>query len=372
MAAHPALDLEVLYCHRASPKEQAAAGFGIEFDWDMSLLDGYAYRFLRNVSKTPSIDRFSGLDTPEVSQILSQRRYDAVLVSGWHYKSAWQAIRACWDQRIPLMVRSDSHLYTQRHRVKTLVKALPYRWFISKLDACLAVGQWSAEYFLHYGARLDRVFIVPHAVDHSFEEVAQCVLPQRTELRKRWQLKNTDTVFLFVGKFIEKKRPLDFVRAVQNASRSCAGVAGLMAGDGPLRERCERLVDEMRLPIRFTGFLNQSEISSAYIAADILVLPSDGGETWGLVVNEGMSCGLPCLVSDHVGCGPDLVLSGETGFVFPLGDVEALASRMADLAWRPRKIATMGANARQRVTRYSIPVAVDGVLRALSHVVSHA
>ena len=110
----------------------------------------------------------------------------------------------------------------------------------------------------------------------------------------------------------------------------------------------------------------------AYIAADVLVLPSDARETWGLVVNEAMSCGRPCLVSDRVGCGPDLVLAGETGFVFPLGDVGVLASRMVDCASRPELLAAMGGKARARMARHSVPAAVESLLQALSRVVGQA
>jgi glycosyltransferase involved in cell wall biosynthesis len=74
------------------------------------------------------------------------------------------------------------------------------------------------------------------------------------------------------------------------------------------------------------GFVNQSELPAVYGSADLLVLPSDGQETWGLVVNEAMACGIPAVVSDAVGCGPDLIEPGRTGATFPLGDVAALAS----------------------------------------------
>jgi glycosyltransferase involved in cell wall biosynthesis len=372
MARQPGLDLEVLFCHRPSPAEHAAAGFGVEFEWDTPLLDGFRYRFLRNVARNPSVNSFSGLDTPEISEILAKGQYDAVLLLGWSYKSFWQAIGACWRNRIPVLARSDSHLYTNRRSWKRLLKALPYRFLIPSLDACLAVGQWSAEYFLHYGARPDRVFIVSHTVDPSFERDSRALSSNRAHFRSRWGLGPAETTFLFAGKFTASKRPVDFIRAIRQARKNCASIGGIMVGDGPLRQPCQRLVEELQLPIRFTGFLNQSEIVRAYIAADVLVLPSDARETWGMVVNEAMSCGRLCLVSDRVGSGPDLVLAGKTGFVFPLGDLEALASRMVDCASHRDLLVGMGDKARALAARYSVPAAVESLLEALSRVVSQA
>src|SRR5919202_5350268 len=67
LAQNERVDLEVLFCHQASPAEQAAAGFGVAFDWDVPLLDGYTYRFLKNVAQPPNVGHFAGLDTPEVA-----------------------------------------------------------------------------------------------------------------------------------------------------------------------------------------------------------------------------------------------------------------------------------------------------------------
>src|SRR5438309_1390208 len=89
LAAHPEVELEVLFCRAATPREQAAAGFGVEFDWDVSLLDGYPHRFLRNMAHKPSLHGFSGIDTPDVKEIVEQEKFDAVIINGWHYKSAW-------------------------------------------------------------------------------------------------------------------------------------------------------------------------------------------------------------------------------------------------------------------------------------------
>jgi glycosyltransferase involved in cell wall biosynthesis len=365
LSAHPQIDLEVFFCHKATPQEQSAAGFGFAFDWDVSLLDGYQHCFLRNLARKPSLHTFNGIDTPDIKEIIRKEKFDAVIINGWHYRSAWQAMRACWKTRTPVMARSDSTLRTERSLAKQLTKVPLYRWFVPRLDACLPVGRWSRDYFLHYGARTERVFIVPHTVDDKrFTNEAARWIPRRDDLRAQWGLDPKAVVFIFAGKFINKKRPMDFVRAVAQASRQGARLSGLMVGDGPLRSECEALAEARSAPITFVGFLNQSEIAKAYVASDALVLPSDS-ETWGLVVNEAMLCGRPCFVSDRVGCAPDLIVPGETGESFPTGDVRALASLMTRYAERPEQLRTMGANAERRIALCSVQAAVDGVLLAV-------
>jgi glycosyltransferase involved in cell wall biosynthesis len=370
LAAEPRIDFEVLYCHNATSHEQADAGFGVRFDWDVPLLDGYEHRFLRNVAEIPTVARFAGLDTPELRDVIGRGRYDAIVVNGWHYKSAWQAIRAAWRERVPVLVRSDSNLRTTRHPLARLAKAAPYRWFIPRLDGCLAVGRWSSEYFRYYGARADRLFIVPHAVSPSFGHDSTSLEGRRAELRAQWGLSASDAVFLFVGRFVAMKRPMDFVRAIQAAAAHREGIAGLMVGDGPMRAECERAVRDGRAPVGFTGFLNQSMVAQAYVAADALVVPSTS-ETWGLVVNEAMSCGRGALVSDGVGCAPDLVEPGATGFVFPIGDVDALYGKLVACASDRSALAALGANAKARIAGHAIPAAVHGLTDALSRVTRH-
>jgi glycosyltransferase involved in cell wall biosynthesis len=367
MASRPELDLHVYYCHKATPREQADAGFGVEFDWDVPLFEGYPCSFLDNVADKPGHGRFGGFDTPEIKRIVQRREYDAVLVNGWHYRSAWQAICACWRSKVKVMVRGDSHLHTPRSVAKRAFKFLTYRRFISRFDACLAVGQWSREYFLHYGARPERMFFVPHAIDSTrFQIETERLEPRRFQLRKEKDLGENAIVFMFSGKFIPKKRPMDFVSAIEIAVRRNPQIQGLMVGDGPLRAACEQVVRERRIPIRFTGFLNQSQIIQAYVVSDALVLPSDGGETWGLVVNEAMACARPCIVSDRVGCGPDLVIPQQTGFIFPLGEVGALADSMVHLSMNPKSLTLMGSNARSLLKNYSVEKAVDGVIESLA------
>ena len=368
MASESRLNIDVFYCHNASAKEQADAGFGVTFEWDVSLLDGYRYRFLKNVSQRPGIAHFQGVDTPEIVDIIKRERFDAVMVNGWHYKSAWQTMRACWRTKTPVMVRSDSHLHDQRSIAKRILKRPFYSWFISKLDACLPVGKWSSDYFLHYGANAERIFVVPHVVDTDyFQNESQKLRPERKVLRSELALDEAAVVLLFVGKFIERKRPLDFVVAIEQARSIGANVQGLMVGDGPLRACCEDVVRQKNLPIKFAGFLNQSQIVKAYVVADALVLTSDQ-ETWGLVVNEAMACGVPCFVSDIVGCGPDLIVANETGSLFALGDTGTLATLLSSFAAEKKRIEWMSKRAREKAQQYTLNVAVERTCSAVEAV----
>jgi glycosyltransferase involved in cell wall biosynthesis len=104
---------------------------------------------------------------------------------------------------------------------------------------------------------------------------------------------------------------------------------------------------------------------AVYAAADVLVLPSEC-ETWGLVCNEALACGTPVVVSDAVGCAPDLAADGRAGRSFPLGDCAACAQSLIDLFNDPPAREEL----EQVSARYSLMKAADGVNAAVSSVVT--
>jgi glycosyltransferase involved in cell wall biosynthesis len=134
-------------------------------------------------------------------------------------------------------------------------------------------------------------------------------------------------------------------------------------GDGSQRESLERLAAGVSdVPIRFVGFHNQSALSAYYHAADALVLPSPF-EPWGLVVNEALHHGLPCLVSRGVGCGDDLVEAGVTGEAFEARSAHALAEALGRV--QPLLGATeTRVRCRSRVAGYSVAAAAQGIAEA--------
>jgi glycosyltransferase involved in cell wall biosynthesis len=363
-------DLTVFFCHRQLATDHARADFGVSFEWDIPLLEGYDHHWLDNRSRRPDVSTFRGCDTPEISNLLGRGGYDACVVSGWYLKSYVQAIRACHALRIPVLLRGDSQLKTRRSALVSLAKYFPYRWLLKHVDGHLYVGQANREYLRHYGVADSQLFFVPHCVDNAFFDrtATEAKLSgAAANIRDEIGAGPLSTVFIFVGKLVEKKRPVDFLRALNMAKTQGADVRGLIVGSGPLEEQLRLSARELTVPVTFAGFRNQSELPRYLAAADVLVLPSDAGETWGLVVNEAMACGLPAIVSRAAGCARDLIDDGQTGYAFDLGSVNQLSDAMLALCARRTDDVTVFRKAvKAKIDQYSIEAAVSATLNAVA------
>jgi glycosyltransferase involved in cell wall biosynthesis len=313
-------DLTVLFSHRQSAEQQARAGFDMAFEWNVDLLSGYDSRFLTNVARDPSTDRYGGCDTPGVADEIARGRFDALIVPGWGLRSYSQAAQACRRLRVPVLVRGDSQLGGRSLAVR-LAKAVLLPRLLRRFDGFLYVGQRNREYLLHYGSPPQRMFFSPHCIDN--DAFAAGSADARRQFAAEHGAERPRRV-LFVGKLIGRKRPADLVRAMPRLRDRSVELA--FAGSGALQPALAKIAAEAGVHANFLGFVNQAELPAVYASADVLVLPSEYDETWGLVVNEAMACGVPAVVSDAVGCGPDLIELGKTGATFPLGDVAALAA----------------------------------------------
>lgn len=319
------IDLTVFYAYRQTSAGQAAAGFGVDFEWDIPLLEGYRHRFLENISRRPGLDHFHGCDTPEIANILKQERFDALMLFGWNKKSLVQAWVGALRARTPVMVRLDSQLEAQKGRVKRIVKQLVYPVLLAGSAHYLSPGVRTDQYLLQHGVPLQRIHRLPHMIDvDRFAQKAKQAREGSNVERRRstWGAKDGHIVFLFVGKLIEKKRPDLLLKAFLSAKLD--GTCMVFVGDGPLRKKLEEAAGK-NPQVHFEGFVNQAELPEYYAASDCLVLPSTGEETWGLVVNEAQATGLPAIVSNEAGSCPELIDEGRTGWVLSQPEVNALA-----------------------------------------------
>jgi glycosyltransferase involved in cell wall biosynthesis len=365
IAAHcPAIDLTVLYATRPTPAQQGV-GFGAELEWDVPLTEGYRCRIVRPPRPGDRVHsgQFWGLDVPEIGAAILETRPDVALIPGWHSMTLLRGLWACRRARIPILYRGDTHLGTAPSGWRRPVWAVRTRLLLGMFDGYLSPGKRVADYLRHFGVDAVRVFAAPHCVDNErfARQAAHHQGPSaRAAARACMGLGAQDWVVLFVGKLDSNKRPLDLLHAM---ARLGPGASVLVVGTGALESACRDEAERLGVRATWAGFLNQSQLGRAYAVGDCLALPS-AGETWGLVVNEALATGLPCVVSDAVGSAPDLVTAGDTGEIFRAGSPEALAAALGRVRTRARDGHDHGPACRARAAAYSFEQATAGLLAA--------
>jgi len=358
------IDLTVYYGLLPDAAQQGV-GFDTPFNWDIPLLIGYRWIILQNLVRCSDLDGFFGIRIP-IADLFKLEKPDAAIITGWHSLMLLQVLALCSLKGIPCIVRGESNaLYKRKGWMQVL-----HRLILWRFDAYLAIGKSNSEFYLQNNITAGHIFPCPYFIDNKrFQSQFETLYGKRDNLRFSWCIPSGKTCFLYVGKLISKKRIMDLLSAFRLALRYTSTIYLLIVGSGKLMDDASRFVKRHRLPVSFAGFLNQSEIAGAYIAADCLVLPSDFGETWGLVVNEAMVCRLPAIVSNRVGCAPDLIEEGRTGTLYPFGDIDALALKIVKMAASKRKLREMGDRARKQIIEnYSVEKALDGTLQALEMV----
>ena len=354
------LDLTVFYAHRATADDQAQAGFGVGFEWDVDLLAGYRHEFVQNVASRPGLDHFTGVDTPEIGRRLRTGNFDAVLLMGWFLKCFHQALWAAKRLHIPVLVRGDSHLDTPRTLWKRWAKELVYPIFLRSFDCALVVGERNRAYWQHYHYPESRMFDSPHCIDNNWF-ASRATYAARAAVRAKLGIALDAKVVLFAGKLVALKRPSDIVAAVKLANAQGINIEVLAAGAGPLEQELVAAAQKADVRLHLIGFCNQSEMPSAYAACDVLVLPSDR-ESWGLVANEALACGKPVLISDAAGCAPDMAAHLGDRAVFPMGDTRTLAKNLEMIIRNPFHEALIASTA----AAFSVEVASAGIEKAVT------
>ena len=363
LAERGEVGLHVFYGWRGAAGTAALdRGFGASFAWDVPLLDGYEHTFVENVADDPGTHHFRGIDTPGLVPAVEAWGADAVMVVGWSYTAHLQALRA-FSGRIPVLFRGDSTLLDEqpglKGRARSLARRLALRWVYGHIDHALYVGQHNRAYFRAHGLAESQLSWAPHAIDNDrFAEPGGDPEAEARDWRRSLGIADDERAAVFVGKLEPVKAPGVLLDAF------LSGRSGLdhlvFCGTGPLEDELTTAASG-RPDVHFVGFQNQSRMPVAYRLGDVLALPS-WSETWGLAVNEAMACGRPVVVSDRVGCAPDLVRT-DAGRVVPAGDAAALAAALAAVS-SPGAAEQMGEAARTVIGGWTLDKAAAQIADA--------
>ncbi|GBO56722.1 glycosyltransferase, family 4 [Pseudanabaena sp. lw0831] len=367
MSKHPKLDINVAYCSMHGVASSFDSGFGVEFSWDVPLLDGYPWVEVKNNSLKPQLGKFFGLFNIDIWKMVTKENFDAVIVyTGYTYASFWIALLAAKLKRKVFIFSTDSSALEPRNKLqlKTWLKKILLPFIFNLADTVIVSSTLGKQMVASLGISGKRITLTPSSVDNAWW-TSQSNQVDVKVVREKWNIPETATVLLFCAKLQPWKRPQDVLKAFIQANVQNSYL--VFVGDGSLKVEMEAEANSLKVQdqVKFLGFVNQSQLPLIYCSADLFILPSEY-EPFGVVVNEAMLCGLPVIVSDKVGAGYDLVKHDETGFVYPCGDIDKLTTILNKILPNRKKLDSMGLAARERMRSWSPEENIEAIVKALN------
>jgi len=297
-----------------------------------------------------------------VARALAASAPDVILCGGYNYVASWQALWWARAREIPFVLWSESNGKDLR-RGYAVVEFLKSS-FLRKCSGFVVPGRAAQEYVCaDKKVGEAELFTAPNAVDNDlFAAGASAARENAAALRRKLDLPGR--YFLFTGRLVREKGVFELLSAYAKLTESLRQQVGLvLVGDGVSRRQLEAQAAAISPgAIKFAGFAQREQLAIYYGLAEALVLPTYT-DTWGLVVNEAMACGLPVILSEAAGCAPELIRENWNGLLVPPRDVPSLAFAMRSLAERPDLCITMGANSAKHIAHYSPNEWSSGIAR---------
>jgi glycosyltransferase involved in cell wall biosynthesis len=368
------IDLTVFFGSDFSLRGYSDKGFGVGVKWDVPLVEGYKHEFLPVLKDDAIVTPTRPLNSGIFRRLKGKDGappFDALWIHGYSSVNSLHAMIAAKALGIPVLLRAEPWLSDRLRTPLTLWTKQFYFQLIRNLVSCvLPIGTLNRAYWDYYLGDDFPKWTMPYAVDNDyFQRRSREAVPGRAELQTELRLDPGRPVILFASKLQTRKRCIDLLEAYL-ALAPAPGVEPhpylLIVGDGEERQALEQRAAQSGFSsIRFCGFRNQSELPRFFNLASVFVLPSRH-EPWGLIVNEVMNAACPVILSDDVGCHPDLVTEAVEGYLYPVGDVPALTSALRRLFAIPENAEHMGQNALRRIQAWNFEEDVRALRQALA------
>ncbi len=287
---------------------------------------------------------------------------ETIICGGYNYVASWEALWWAKAHGAELVLWSESNRHDARAGLEWVESLKAY--FLSRCDRFVVPGKASFEYLQSLGSTEERISIAPNAVDNDwFRLQAGSIRERSAEFCEKLGLPSR--FLLYVGRLVPEKGVFDLLDAYAELDSGIRSSVGLVfAGNGRSKAELERQGQQVSPGvICFPGFLHREELAGLYAVADALILPTHS-DPWGLVVNEGMACELPIIVTSVAGCSADLVEDGRNGYVVPPHDAEQLRAAMDSLVRDSQLRQKMSGQSRRRIQNYSPEACAEGLAAA--------
>jgi glycosyltransferase involved in cell wall biosynthesis len=329
--------------------------FGKVIEWDIPLLEGYSYQFVKNVAKRPGSHHFFGIDNPHLIYEIEEWGADVVWIWGWSFKSQLMAMRY-FSGKIPVWFRGDSISLARPKGLQSLMRSVFLKWVYKHVDFAFYVGEHNKNYYLENGLDSDQLVLANHAVDNDRFVNSSISKEEIKQFRASLGLAENDFVILFAGKLEPRKNPF-YLKEIWNYISS-PNIKLLIVGNGPLEKELKSLCKGDKR-ICFLDFQNQTRMPKLYQSCNALILPSVS-ETWGLAMNEAMASGIPVLASENCGGAIDL-LQDDCGFIFPLNNPQLVANTIGNWHNDEEFYKNLKIKAKRRIKEFSYEKIVEVV-----------
>jgi glycosyltransferase involved in cell wall biosynthesis len=309
-------------------------------------------RLSGNVEVFPSLSRnvvlFAWDAYRIASEICSREDIDIVTTQDPIFCGiAGLALRYRYGKPLLVQVHGDSldnKYWLRERKIRYLLNVIG-KFVLKRADAVRVVSERVKKRVMNMGIEEERIFKLPIYIDvKKFSEAKG-----GEEIRQKF--KGYDNIVLFVGRLAREKNIPNLLRAARIVVEKFPRTLFLIVGDGPEREKLERLAKELKVAdnVVFEGVVEHDLLPAYYKACDIFVLPSDH-EGWGLVIVEALAAGKPVITTD-VGLVGEIVEDGKYGFVVPKGDEKILANKIIMLIKNHSLRDKMGRNGREIVLK---------------------
>jgi len=348
----------------------AEPGRNWDFDFtglDVDILPGRQFR------PPNQVNPFSIKWNPTVVSAMEAFRPDVVALSGYIHPPIIRAARWCLTRRTPYaIVCETSARSTACSGWRWLARRAAIGWVVRNMSFGLPVGREAGDYLRRFGPTGAPMHYFPNTPDTSaIAAEADRVHSEGRErpLREAFGIEPETPIILFAGRLIDAKRPMDALAAFERLREPGEKATFVVVGDGPLKQALTARAADGK--VVFTGWIRDpAQMAGLMAIARAFVLPS-AHEPWGAVVNEALAAGTPVVASDRVTSAVELIEAGVNGFLYPVGDVDALADCLKTvLALDEAGRARMSAAARHTATVYGHEFAagnlIEGAFAALA------
>jgi glycosyltransferase involved in cell wall biosynthesis len=354
------IDLHVFFGSKQGLSSYHDKDFNKQIKWNIPLIKGYKYSILENSNKN-SLDSFF-FNSSGIKEAI-KKNFDKVIILGWnnifYLKTFFWSLY--YSSRI--IIRSENNLYKKQNFLKKILKEIILRIFFKIINSFISIGSLNEEFYKHYGVKKNKIFRAPYSVDDNFFKKNK--VRNKQKWKKNNNIRNRAKIFLFVGKLIKRKGVLDLIKVAQSEKIN-KNAYFLIIGDGPLKKKLLQKINNLKLNnISVLGFKSQSQLRFYYSLADVLILPSEY-ETWGLVINEAMSAGVPCIVSDSCGAAKDMIIKYKTGFQYKNGNINQLIKLINLIINNKNILFDLKKNTFLYSRKFSLKKTVEGFLNAIN------